>query len=225
MVFLGSNDITDEISRSGLQGSPTFIGASGGFISEGWYAIEVFSSFGCTGITIPFFVDPPPPIIPSLVQIQAPGCGGFGQIRLSVDNPEPGFEYEYRLTDIAGGNQTDPFTTMLDSSGNPSSFAIIDVTPGFFQYEVRQVNSTNTCGVINSNGLNLIDAQDLDLVVNQPDDISCAAEVDGRIESFAAGGLGSYTYTLYLGDPVDAFNPSVTAVSYTHLTLPTIYSV
>ena len=211
LIYLGSNDITDEISRSGLQGSPTFIGASGGFISQGWYAIEVFSSFDCTGITVPFFVDPPPPIIPNLVQVQAPGCGGLGQIRLSIENPEPGFEYEYRLTDIAGGNLTDPFTTMLDSSGNPSSFAIIDVAPGFFQYEVRQVNSTNTCGVINSNGLNLVDAQNLDLVVNQPDDISCAVEVDGRIESFAAGGLGSYTYTLYLGDPVDAFNPSVTA--------------
>jgi gliding motility-associated-like protein len=48
-------------------------------------------------------------------------------------------------------------------------------------------------------------------VVNQPDDISCASETDGRIESFSSGGVGSNTYTLYLGDPVDAFNPSATS--------------
>ncbi|WP_350290910.1 T9SS type B sorting domain-containing protein [uncultured Croceitalea sp.] len=211
LIYLGSNDITDEISRSGLQDSPTFTGAGGGFISQGWYAIEVSSSFGCSGLTIPYYVDPPPPIIPNLVQVQAPGCGGLGQMRLSIENPEAGFEYEYRLTDIAGGLPTDPFIRIEDTSGNASTFVIIEGGPSFYQYEVRKINATNTCGVINSNGLTLVDAQDIDLVVNQPDDISCASETDGRIESFSSGGVGSNTYTLYLGDPVDAFNPSATA--------------
>ncbi len=200
-----------ESSRSGLQDSPTFTGASGGFISQGWYAIEISSSFGCFGVTEPYYVDPPPPIIPDLVQVQAPGCGGMGQMRLSIENPEVGFEYEYRLAITAGGNLTDPFIRIEDGLGNPSTEVLIDGVQGFYQYEVRKINATNTCGTINSNGLTLVDAQNIDLVVNQPDDISCANEIDGRIESFSSGGVGSNTYTLYLGDPVDAFNPSAMA--------------
>ncbi|UOY07262.1 T9SS type B sorting domain-containing protein [Muricauda sp. SCSIO 64092] len=212
LIYLGSNNIADEISRSGLQASPTFTGASGGFISEGWYAIEVSSSYGCVGVTIPYEVDPPPPIIPDLVQVQAPGCGGIGQMRLSIENPEVGFEYEYRLADTAGGNPMDPFIRMEDNLGNPATSVLIDGVQGFYQYEVRKINATNTCGTINSNGLTLVDAQNIDLVVNQPDDISCANELDGRIESFSSGGVGLNTYTLYLGDPVDAFNPSPSAM-------------
>ncbi|WP_350285284.1 T9SS type B sorting domain-containing protein [uncultured Croceitalea sp.] len=211
LIYLGSNDITDEISRSGLQDDPTFTGASGGFISQGWYAIEVSSSFGCSGMTIPYYVDPPPPIIPNLVQVQAPGCGGLGQMRLSIENPEVGFEYEYRLSDTAGGNAADPFIRIEDNLGNASTSVIISGGPAFYQYEVRKINATNTCGTINSNGLTLVDAQNIDLVVNLPDDISCASETDGRIESFSSGGVGSNTYTLYLGDPGDAFNPSPSA--------------
>ncbi|AKA33918.1 T9SS type B sorting domain-containing protein [Flagellimonas lutaonensis] len=204
LIYLGSNNIADEISRSGLQDSPTFTGTSGGFISQGWYAIEISSSYGCLGVTIPYYVDPPPPIIPNLVQVQAPGCGGMGEMRLSIENPEPGFEYEYRPV---GSLPTDPFTSM--GVGNTS--ALISGGPGFYQFEVRKVNATNTCGVINSNGLTLVDAQNVDLVVNLPDDISCANETDGRIESFSSGGVGSNVYTLYIGDPIDAFNPSPSA--------------
>ena len=202
-----------ESSRSGLQDSPTFTGTSGGFISQGWYAIEVFSSFGCIGTTEPYFVDPPPPIIPDLVQVQAPGCGGMGQMRLQIENPESGFAYEYRLAPgLAGGDPLGVFTRMEDASGNPSTTVLIDGGQAFYQYEVRKVNATNTCGTINSNGLTLVDAQNIDLVVNSPDNISCFSEIDGRIESFSSGGVGNNTYTLYLGDPVDAFNPSPSAI-------------
>ncbi|MEN1783615.1 MAG: T9SS type B sorting domain-containing protein [Bacteroidota bacterium] len=200
-----------ESSRSGLQDSPTFTGASGGFISAGWYAIEVSSGFGCSGLTTPYYVDPPPPIIPDLVQVQAPGCGGLGQMRLSIENPEVGFAYEYRLAVMAGGDPLDPFVQMEDIGGNPVTQVLIDGVQGFYQYEVRKINATNTCGTIYSNGLTLIDAQDIDLVVNQPDDISCANELDGRIESFSSGGVGFNTYTLYRGDPVDAFSPAASA--------------
>ena len=212
LIYLGSNDILDELSRSGLQDSPTFVGASGGFISEGWYAIEISSSFGCIGITEPYFVDPPPPIIPDLVQVQAPGCGGSGQMRLTIENPEVGFEYEYRLAAAAGGMITDSFIRFEDALGNATTSVLIDGLQGFYQFEVRKINATNTCGTINSNGLTLVDAQNIDLVVNQPDDISCASELDGRIESFSSGGVGSNVYTLYLGDPIDAFNPSPSAI-------------
>jgi len=206
LIYLGSNDIIDELSRSGLQNSPTFEGATGGFISSGWYAIEVSSSFDCVGVTIPYYVDSPPPIIPNLVQVRAPGCGGLGEMRLSIQNPEVGFEYEYRHVGVP---DTDPFISMGAATsvlipGNPR--------PSPYQYDVRKVSSTNICGVVVSNGVTLRDAQKVDLVINLPDDISCFSQIDGRIESFASGGVGNYTFTLYDGDPgTNAFSPSVTA--------------
>ena len=110
LIYLGSNNIADELSRSGLQANPTFAGTSGeGYLSAGWYAIEVSSSYGCVGVTQPYYVDPPPPIVPNLVQVRAPGCGGLGEMRLSITNPEPGFEYEYRDAMAA---PMDPFTFM-----------------------------------------------------------------------------------------------------------------
>ncbi|MDM9632086.1 T9SS type B sorting domain-containing protein [Robiginitalea aurantiaca] len=206
LIYLGSNDINDELSRSGLQSSPTFIGANGfGYLSAGWYAIEVSSSFDCLGVTTPYYVDPPPAIVPTLLQVQAPGCGGFGEMRLTVTNPEVGFNYEYRPVGVP---PTDPFISM----GAGVNSVLIQGLPGFYQFEVRKVNATNACDVVTSNGLTLIDAQDLDLVVNLPDDISCATELDGRIESFAGGGVGNNSFFLYRGDPGDPFSPNPGAV-------------
>ncbi|WP_233131816.1 T9SS type B sorting domain-containing protein [Robiginitalea sediminis] len=207
LIYLGSNNIADELSRSGLQANPTFAGTSGeGYLSAGWYAIEVSSTYDCVGVTQPYYVDPPPPIIPNLVQVRAPGCGGMGEMRLSIQNPEPGFEYEYRAATAAA---TDPFISM----GIGQTSVLIGGGPGFYQFDVRKVNAGNTCDVVRSNGLTLIDAQDLDLVVNLPDDISCANEIDGRIESFASGGVGGNSFILYSGDPgADPFNPNPSAM-------------
>ncbi|MEJ2163146.1 MAG: SprB repeat-containing protein, partial [Robiginitalea sp.] len=157
LIYLGSNDITDELSRSGLQDSPTFAGTAGvGYISAGWYAIEVSSSFQCVGVSQPYFVNPPPAVVPTLVQVQAPGCGGMGEMRLTITNPEPGFEYEFRPV---GSAPADPFTSM----GAGITSVLISGGPGFYQYEVRKVNGANTCDVVNSNGLTLIDAQNLEI--------------------------------------------------------------
>ncbi|MCO5725424.1 T9SS type B sorting domain-containing protein [Robiginitalea marina] len=207
LIYLGSNDPTDELSRSGLQDSPTFAGTAGvGYISTGWYSIEVSSSYACVGVTAPYFVNPPPPVLPNLVQVQAPGCGGNGEMRLLITNPEAGFDYEYRPV---GASPSDPFVSM----GAGVTSVLIPGGPGFYQFDVRKVNAANTCDVVRSNGLTLIDAQDLDLVVNLPDDISCANELDGRIESFASGGVGNNSFILYNGDPgPDPFNPAPGAV-------------
>ena len=206
LIYLGSDNLADELSRSGLQDSPTFAGTAGaGYISSGWYAIEVSSSYQCVGVTQPYFVDPPPAVVPNLVQVQAPGCGGNGEMRLSITNPEPGFDYEYRPV---GSAPADPFVSM----GPGVTSVLIPGGPGFYQFEVRKVNAANTCDVVTSNGLTLIDAQDLDLVVNLPDDISCANELDGRIESFASGGVGNNSFYLFSGDPgADPFNPDPSA--------------
>ncbi|MCM4169067.1 hypothetical protein KCTC52924_00167 [Arenibacter antarcticus] len=207
LIYLGSDDITDELSRSGLQDSPTFESTTGGFISGGWYAIEVSSSYDCIGVTQPYYVNPPAPIQPRLVQVQAPGCGGFGQIRLSVENPEVGFVYEYRAYNAT---PSDPYVEMI------GSFELINVGPGFYQYDIRKKDllGLNVCKSVRSQGISLVDAEQVELVPNLPDDISCASELDGRIESFAAGGVGNYLYTLYVGNPGDPFSPNATSTIF-----------
>ncbi|MEM9141429.1 MAG: T9SS type B sorting domain-containing protein [Bacteroidota bacterium] len=209
LLYLNSNNNTDIHSTSGLQNTPTFATATGqGYLSAGWYAIEVSSSFGCLFVTDPYRIDPPPPIQPRLVQTQVPGCGGDGQMRLSIENHDPasGFEYEYRRIPTP-----DPINDPWTDMGTGASFVLLD-RPGSptgisYQYEVRKKNITNICQPVNSNGITLTDAFGVTINVNTPDDISCASELDGRIESFVSGGVGNNVFFLYEGDPVDAFSP------------------
>ncbi len=212
LLYLNSNDNTDIASSSGLQNTPTFIGATGGFISEGWYAIEVTSSFDCAFVTVPYYVDPPPPIEPRLAQTRVPGCGGNGQIRLFIDNHDPlsSFEYEYRQIPSL---PADPWIDMgvgitevfFDVPGSPTGIS--------YQYEVRKKNAANTCLPVNTNGITLTDALGIQILPNSPvDDISCASELDGRIESFINGGVGGEMFTLYIGQPTDGYNPGTATV-------------
>ncbi|WP_282056599.1 T9SS type B sorting domain-containing protein [Maribacter luteus] len=204
LLYLNSNDNTDIVSTSGLQNTPTFIGATGGFISEGWYAIEVSSSFDCTFVTEPYYVDPPPAVQPKLVQTAVPGCGGMGEIRLTIENPDPLFTYEY--VRIENGVEVGVYTDMTGTSQLFTGVAGIT-----YQFDVRKKNALNICPAVRSNGITMTDATGITLLPNLPDDISCASELDGRIESFANGGVGGNQFYLYSGDPVDAFSPSATA--------------
>lgn len=205
LLYLNSNDNTDIASTSGLQNSPTFIGASGGYISGGWYAIEVSSSFDCVGVTVPYFVNPPPPIEPRLALTQVPGCGGLGEFELRIDNPDPAFTYEYQP--VEDGVVVGPYQDLVGTSElftRPSG-------PITYQFDVRKKNASNTCLPVRTNGLRLTDASDITLLPASPDDISCASELDGRIESFTNGGVGNDLFYLYSGDPVDAFSPAGSA--------------
>ena len=205
LIYLDSNDITDERNRSGLQDSPTFTGASGGVISAGWYAIEVTSSFNCSFVTPPYEVIPPPAIEPKLVQTRVPGCGGQGEMRLFIENPDPLFTYEYLMYEngVAVGTYTDMVGSEL--------FPIVGFDGITYQFEVRKKNASNTCSAVQSNGITMTDATGILLTVNQIDDISCSLELDGRIESFASGGVGNEIFNLYQGNPMDAFVPDAGA--------------
>ncbi|WP_282162908.1 T9SS type B sorting domain-containing protein [Ulvibacterium marinum] len=200
LLYLNSNDNTDIISTSGLQSSPTFIGASGGFISGGWYAIEVSSSYDCIFVTPPYFVNPPPPVEPRLVQTRVPGCGGQGEVELRIENPDPLFTYEFQP--VENGVVVGPYQDMTGTSQRFPGDAGIT-----YQFDVRKKNAANTCLAVRSNGITMTDAFGITLSINTPDDISCASELDGRIESFVSGGVGNNRFFLYEGDPVDAFNP------------------
>ncbi|WP_405398046.1 T9SS type B sorting domain-containing protein [Maribacter sp. Asnod2-G09] len=200
LLYLSGDDNTAVVSESGLQNTPTFIGDSGGYISAGWYAIEVSSSFGCSFVTDAYYVDPPPPIQPVLVQIRVPGCGGDGEIRLTVENPDPLFTYEYLR--VENGVTIGTYIPMTGTSFNATGVQGIT-----YQYDVRKVNASGACPAIRSNGITMTDASDLEFLPNSPvDPISCASELDGRIESFASGGVGNNLFTLYIGQPTDGFN-------------------
>ncbi len=204
LLYLNSNDNTDINSTSGLQNSPTFIGASGGFISAGWYAIEVSSSFDCLFVTVPYFVDPPPPIEPLLVQTRVPGCGGDGEMRLTIENPDPLFTYQY--LQIENGVAVGSYINLV------GTLVLIPGVQGItYQFDVRKTSASSTCLAVRSNGITMTDATGITILPNLPDDISCASELDGRIESFVNGGVGDDLFYLYIGDPVDAFNPAATA--------------
>ncbi len=207
LLYLNGNDNTDVVSSSGLQNSPTFIGASGGFISAGWYAIEVSSSFNCLFVTEAYFVDPPPPIEPLLVQTRVPGCGGDGEMRLTIENPDSLFTYQYLRIEngIAIGSYIDMVGTTILIPG------VQGIT---YQFDVRKTSASTTCLAIRSNGITMTDATGITLLPNLPDDISCASELDGRIESFVNGGVGDDLFYLYIGDPVDAFNPAASATLF-----------
>ena len=208
LIYLNSNNIADERQRSGLQDTPTFIGTSGGVISAGWYAIEVTSSYNCSFTTAPYEVVPPPPVEPKLVQTRVPGCGGLGEMRLFVDNPDPLFTYEYRIVPTPDP-VNDPYTDLVGNSILiPGSAGIL------YQFDVRKKNASNICDAVRSNGITMTDASGITLLPNLPDDISCASELDGRIESFINGGVGGEMFTLYIGDPVDAFNPAPAATVF-----------
>ncbi len=204
LLYLSGDDNTAVVSESGLQNTPTFIGDSGGYISAGWYAIEVSSSFGCSFVTEAYYVDPPPPIQPVLVQTRVPGCGGDGEMRMTVENPDPLFTYEYLR--VENGVTIGTYQPM---TGN--SVTISGVQGITYQFDVRKVNAAGACPAIRSNGITMTDATGITLLPNLPDDISCASELDGRIESFVNGGVGEDVFYLYEGDPVDAFNPAATA--------------
>ncbi len=215
LLYLNSDTNTDVATTSGWQNSPTFIGTSGGYISEGWYAIEVTSSFECSFVTEPRYVTPPPPIEPKLIQSRGSGCGGLGQLHLFIDNHDPtsNFEYEYRSIPTA-----DPINDPWTDMGTGISEVYFDL-PGsstgiFYQYEVRKKTATNVCDPVEV-GRTLTDADGVSLDTNVPDDISCANQTDGRIESFVRDGVGNNQVILYVGDPgTDPFNPDPSATVF-----------
>ena len=207
LLYLNSNDNTDIGSTSGLQNAPTFIGASGGFISAGWYAIEVSSSFDCIFVTAPYFVNPPPPVMPLLVQTRVPGCGGDGEMRLSIENADPLFTYEY--APVENGVIVGPYQTLTGTS-----VLITGIQGITYQFDVRKTSVSSICLPVRSNGITMTDATGITILPNLPDDISCASELDGRIESFVNGGVGDDLFYLYNGNPVDAFNPAASATLF-----------
>lgn len=212
LLYLNSNAVdglgnpSDIRETGGWQDPFVFTGSSGGTIGAGWYAIEVESGFGCSHITQPYQVIAPPPLIPNLDLVQVPGCGGDGILRLRVENGDtnPSVIYEYRRND-----GSEPWRDM-DENGNTTVTLPRPADVNAYIFEVREKGSS--CAQIPSDGVTLTDATDVNLFVSTPDDISCASELDGRIEYSATQGLGIYQFTLYQGDPgPDAYNPNPSA--------------
>lgn len=213
LLYLNSDDVdadgnpTDIRETGGFQDPFVFTGSSGGTIGAGWYAIEV-ESFGCPHITAPYLVVAPPPLMPNLDLVQVPGCGGDGIMRLRVENgdTDPSVVYEFiRDSDLGSGLWQD-----MDEDGNTAITLSRPADVNAYVYLVREKGSA--CSPISSDGINLTDATAVELFVETPDDVSCAFELDGRIEYSAIQGLGVYEFTLYQGNPgTDAYNPNSSA--------------
>ncbi|MDB2606780.1 T9SS type B sorting domain-containing protein [Zobellia sp.] len=202
LLHLNSNDNTDIVSTTGFQNSPEFEGTVG-VIPGGWYAVEVVSTLNCSVVSAPIEVIPPPSINPALIQTSVPACGNQATMMIRVNNPQGG-TYEYSVNNSGG-----PWFPVdeVDSNGLPVKTGIPGVIGSSYRFEVRKVGSSSSCLAVKTNGITITDAEPLSIDINSPTfDISCAAEVDGRIEAMANGGTGIYEFRIYNSDPgTDAF--------------------
>ena len=210
-------DPTDEssyIRDTGLQNDPEFEGDGGmGVISAGWYTIEVISSLDCQAFTEPIEVVAPPSIAPALIQTSVPACGNIAEMMIRVNNPQGG-TYEYRrIYPVGDPLYTDPSVIPwepvdeTDANGLPVKTQIPGNIGESYRFEVRKIGSSSTCTSRKTNGITITDAEPLVLEPTSPTfDVSCAFEVDGRIEAIATGGTGIYEFRIYDFDPgTDAF--------------------
>ncbi|MBU2945617.1 T9SS type B sorting domain-containing protein [Zobellia uliginosa] len=202
LLHLGSDNNTDVVTETGYQTDPEFSGTSG-VIPGGWYAVEVASTLGCGVVSAPIQVIPPPPINPALIQTSVPACGNAATMMIRVNNPQGG-TYEYSVNGSGG-----PWTLIsgTDSNGLPVATGIPGTIGDSYRYEVRKVGSLSSCLAVKTNGITITDAEPLSIDINSPTfDVSCAYEVDGRIEGIANGGTGIYEFRIYSSDPgSDAF--------------------
>ena len=202
LLHLADNDNTNIVSTTGYQSSPEFSGTTG-VIPGGWYAVEVVSTLNCGVVSAPIQVIPPPPINPALIQTSVPACGNAATMMIRVNNPQGG-TYEYSVNGSGG-----PWTLIsgTDTNGLPVATNIPGTIGSSYRYEVRKVGSLSSCLAVKTNGITITDAEALSIDINSPTfDVSCAYEVDGRIEAIANGGTGIYEFRIYNSDPgTDAF--------------------
>ncbi|MFC4097939.1 T9SS type B sorting domain-containing protein [Euzebyella saccharophila] len=207
LLHLGSNNNTDVISSTGYQTDPEFVGTAGtGVIPGGWYAVEVVSTLDCSFVTPPVQVIPPPPINPVLIQTSVPACGNIATMMIRVNNPDPDPSVTYEYSVNGSGGPWSPISG-IDSNGLPVETNIPGTIGNSYRYEVRKVGGLSSCLARKTNGITITDAEPLSLDLASPTfDVSCAYEVDGRIEAVANGGTGIYEFRIYNTDPgTDAF--------------------
>ena len=205
---LDPTNSANHIRSTGLQNEPEFEGSGGtGVISGGWYVVEIVSTLNCRSFTAPIEVIPPPPINPALIQTSVPACGNIATMMIRVNNPQGG-TYEYSVNNSGG-----PWLPIdeFDANGLPVKTNIPGTIGSSYRYEVRKVGGLSSCQAIKTNGITITDAEPLSLDPASPTfDVSCAYEVDGRIEAIANGGTGIYEFRIYNSDPgSDAFAAEV----------------
>ncbi|MFS4492295.1 T9SS type B sorting domain-containing protein [Maribacter sp. 2308TA10-17] len=209
---------------AGLQASPEFVGSGGtGVVEAGWYAVEVVSTLNCQTFTVPIQVIPPPPINPVLIQTAVPACGNIATMMIRVNNPDGGsYEYNriYPPTDpLFGTMNWLPITGT--NNGVPAEIDIPGNVNESYRYEVRKVGSLSSCQAVKTNGLLITEADPLSLDPASPTfNVSCALQVDGRIEAIAEGGTGIYEFRIYDYDP-DPANPDGSKDAFVAESLPT----
>lgn len=175
-------------SSSGLQSTPRFNN-----LASGRYAVTVYDGWSCSETTAEIEVEDPMRVDADLVELQPPGCGDLGRMRLRITNPESGMEYFYRRS-----GSSDPFVPFGSGVYETEIAVDINIDPGPFMYDVQ---NSNGCPYERSNQISLDPAAPLVIALDLTNaTINCAGEATGIIRSEAFGGIGNYRYTL-LNDP------------------------
>src|SRR5690606_37136678 len=169
----GSGNI---ISSSAFQSGPTFIG-----LGAGTYSITVTDGWGCDVTTGPVSITEPVEVLASLIQVETMSCTEDAEVLLSATGGTAPYSYSM-----------DGITYLPMAGGNTHSF---DVTPGIYQYYVRDVNG---CDANISNQIDIDPVPTLTIALDTSAAmINCTGEATASIRATATGGLGNYSYELY----------------------------
>lgn len=172
----GTGDYTYTIHPEG-SANPTGIFTN---LTPGTYSISVTDENGCTGFSAPFTITEPTAIqILSVTAVQI-SCNGITDGSL--------------LAEATGGSGQLVYTLNPGGSSNTSGL-FTGLGPGIYTIAV---NDENNC-IFHSDPIEITDPPLLQIVSIQSTHISCFNYNDGTISVEAAGGTGSYTFTLLPG--------------------------
>ncbi len=180
------NQLLPTPTTSGPQTSTVF-----NDLGAGTYSVTVTDGYNCEFNTPTIVINQPSEVETELVKVTSQTCLTEASLTLSASGGNGTYEYS---TDSN-------FTTVI---GTFSSSITFDVTPGDYQYYVRDANG---CITDASNQITIEALPTLDIAIDATNaKINCNGDLTGTIVAIAEGGLGSYVYTLQdpLGNTIPA---------------------
>lgn len=184
------NTIAPSPSTSGPQTANVFNN-----LGAGTYTITISDGNECVMTSSNIVIDEPTPINTSLVASTTQTCLTDATLTLTATGGTGTYSY----------SNDSSFNTVL---GTFSTNVTFSVTPGSYQYYVRDANG---CTSNISNEITIESLPDLTILLDSTNPtINCAGDTNGNIIATAQGGLGDYVYTLQ-----DAFGNDLTATQNT----------
>ena len=143
-------------------------------LAGGSYSVEVFDDGGAsTSLTV--FLNIPEPII--------------GSADITATNPCPN-QSEAEITISISGGAT-PYFFSLNSGSNQQTPIFSGLTNGFYTYLITDNNGCTADGIVE-----IVGSDDLELIVDETQNVTCNGIDDGSVELSITGGTGSITYAI-----------------------------